>query len=571
MLWLWSPGVVAELAAAAVLLALAVYFPSLDRNRRARLVGATLTLACALWMLSHALEIGLPVAAYKEHLVGLQLILGTVSITSWLLYIIHYLGPRKLLARRYGSLLGVMPLVAMLALATNGSHGLMWTTLGLDSANPYLPLQPAYGFLYWVCMGYLAVLTLIGSMLIGRSIVRYRYNFSRESFSLIVAAALPLALAFVEVAGLVASLRLPIGLSPWAGGIGAFILVFNLPRFHPEEVIPVARDITFERIGDCILVLDTQNRVLDMNPAAERLLGCGISEAFGLPIATIWPDGAPLAMSFKNMVESGEVLLVGRDGTRRAYHSSPSVIEDPGGRTMGHVVLLTDITEHQNMERALRESAERIREYAAHLVTAREEERTGIARELHDQLGQALTAVKMDLAALHDGLGRGIAPERGKIAAVIRLVDATTDDVRRISSELRPGILDDLGLVAAMEWNLQQFEERTGIRCALTAGDAPELGRDRRTALYRIFQELLTNVARHAAARTVHVAFGRDESRYLLAVTDDGRGMTADEANSPVSLGFVGIRERLAPFGGAVSIVSAPGEGTTVSIAIPVD
>jgi len=131
MQWQWSPGVIAELAAAAILLVLAIYFPRRDINRQARLTGATLTFGFALWMLSHAFEIGLPVVSWKEPLEGAQLVLGTVSVTFWLFYFLHYLGPRELLTWRFCIPFGFAPLVALLALSTNNVHGVMWTGIGL--------------------------------------------------------------------------------------------------------------------------------------------------------------------------------------------------------------------------------------------------------------------------------------------------------------------------------------------------------------------------------------------------------------------------------------------------------
>jgi len=361
MLWQWSPSVIAELIASAVLLALAIYVPWRDINRQARLTGVTLILACALWMLSHAIEIGLPVASYKESFVGLQLVLGTIAITFWLFYILHYLGPRKLLARRTYIISAIMPLIAILALSTNNVYGLMWTGIVIDSQNPYLPLQPSYGIIYWACMVYVAMLTLTGSFIIIWNIIRRRYGYRRESMYLLIAAALPLITAFIEVMGLLTFLKLPVGLTPWAACIGAIILIFNLPQFHLDQVIPVARDITFERIRDCILVLDKQNRVLDLNPAAEQLTGYRISDAFGLSIEQIWPHQSTPMITFNKMAEAGEKLVFERDGKQRAYDLRISTTTGSDGRLTGQVVLLTDITERKQAEEALRESNDKYR------------------------------------------------------------------------------------------------------------------------------------------------------------------------------------------------------------------
>ena len=361
MLWQLSPGVIAELIASAVLLLLAIYFPWRDLSRQARLTGVTLIFVCALWMLSSAIEIGFPVASFKESLVGIQLILGAIALTLWLLYILHYLGPKKLLSRPIYILFGIMPLIAVLALSTNNAYGLMWMEIGLDSQNPYLPLQPTYGVIYWACMVYLAMLTLIGSFIIIWSIFRRRYSYSRESIYLLLAAVLPLITAFIEVMGLPSSLKLPIGLSPWAACIGSVIIILNLPRFHTDQVIPIARDFIFERIGDCIIVLDLQDRVLDLNPEAEQLTGYRISDAFGLPIERIWPSQSNPPMPFNKIATAGEKLVLERDGKERSYDLNISTVTDSGGHLTSQVLLLKDITERKHTQEALRESEQKYR------------------------------------------------------------------------------------------------------------------------------------------------------------------------------------------------------------------
>ncbi len=364
MLWQWSPSVIAELAASVILLALALYLPWRDFNRQARLTGVTLIFVCALWILSHAIEIGLPVVAYKETLVGIQLVLGIIAMTFWLLYILHYLGPRKLLTWRVYLLFGIMPLIAILALLTNHVYALAWTGIGLDSQNPYLPLQPAYGVIYWVCMVYTAILTLTGSLFIFQNVIRRRHSYSRESTYLLAAAVIPLLTAFVEVTGLLSSFKLPVGLTPWAACIGAIILRLSLPRFRLEQVIPIARDVIFERIGDCLFVLDMQNRVIDLNPAAEQLLGCRISDVLGLSIEQIWPDQSSPSKSFSHLVKTSEELVVERDGEQRTYDLRISPIADSSGFPTNQVVSLSDITERKRAEEALRESEERFRTIA---------------------------------------------------------------------------------------------------------------------------------------------------------------------------------------------------------------
>jgi PAS domain S-box-containing protein len=307
------------------------------------------------------MEIGLPSVAYKEALVGAQLVLGAVAISLWLFYIYHYLGPRKLFSWRIYLLFGIIPLIAILALSTNSTLGLMWTEAGLDSQNPYLPLQPNYGIIYWACMVYVAILTLTGSCLIIWSIIRTGKSFGRQAIYLIVAAVLPLIAAYIEVSGLLSSLSIPVGITPLAACIGAIILVFNLPQFHLEQVLPVARDISFERVGDCILVLDKHNRILDLNPAAEQLTGYKISDALGLSIELIWPYRSSGTLPFNNNTGEGEELTLERDGKQQKYTVHVATTVDSSKRVTSKVVLLSDITERREAEEALKNNEEKYR------------------------------------------------------------------------------------------------------------------------------------------------------------------------------------------------------------------
>jgi PAS domain S-box-containing protein len=230
----------------------------------------------------------------------------------------------------------------------------------------------------------------------------------------------------------------------------------------------------------------------------------------------------------------------------------------------------SDITERLRMEKDLQDSLEQLRALAARLQTIREEERKRVAREIHDQLGQALTAIKIDLSALVRELPASAARQSKRTSSVLQLVDETIRSVRRISTELRPGILDDLGLVAAIEWAGEDFEARTGTTCLL---DLPQediaVDPDRATAIFRIFQETLTNVARHAGASKVDVRMARADGDLTLEVHDNGKGITGDKLSSRESLGILGMRERAMLLGGELTISGPPGNGTTVRVRIP--
>jgi PAS domain S-box-containing protein len=357
-----SPSVIAEAATALGILIAAVYFPWRDLNRRANLIGSVLLTIAALWMLTHSLEIGTPVATYKASLMGLQLIWGLIAMALWLMYIIQYSAYKKWQSNRIYALFGIMPLLAILAVATNHIYGLMWTAPGLDIHNPYLPLEPAYGPVYWVCMVYIGALVACGIFLILKKIVRRRYNFRGwEPWTLILAAIIPLLAAFLEITGVTQPAGLTIGITPFFSGIGVIILVWSLPRFHLQKVIPVARNTVFERIGDGVVVLNMQNRVVDLNPAAERLAGYTSSEALGLPVEQIWPNWPSQLVPSEPDSTVYEEMALARAGEQKTYDLYINTITDHKNSPINKIALLVDTTERKRAEEALRRSEEKLR------------------------------------------------------------------------------------------------------------------------------------------------------------------------------------------------------------------
>lgn len=215
---------------------------------------------------------------------------------------------------------------------------------------------------------------------------------------------------------------------------------------------------------------------------------------------------------------------------------------------------------------------EQLRYLSARLESVREEERTRIAREIHDELGQTLTALKFSASWLERRMPPGQDEMLRKVRAMEGLIDSTIHSVRRINMELRPGILDDLGLAAAIRWQAGEFQNNTGIACEVYC-EPPDLtlDRERSTALFRMVQELLTNVARHAHATTVAVRLELEDNSVLLEVEDNGIGISENKVSDVMSSGLMGIQERARAFGGAVETEGVPDQGTIVTVIIPLD
>ena len=272
-----------------------------------------------------------------------------------------------------------------------------------------------------------------------------------------------------------------------------------------------------------------------------------------------------------------EYRLLTRAGEERWVEDRNKVLRDARGRATHVEGIVLDTTEQKRMAHALHASHEQLRSLAARLEAIREEERARLAHQIHDELGHELTALKMDLSWLLRALARGGegglpagAVERTR--AMIRSVDQTIQSVRQLATNLRPPVLD-LGLAAAIEWQTQEFGERTGIRCRLTCdsdANQPELDGKEATTVFRVFQEVLTNVARHSRASGVDVLLATTPEAVHLRVVDSGKGISPEETWNRGSLGIVGIRERIQLLGGSVSFTGVPGEGTTVEVLIPV-
>jgi PAS domain S-box-containing protein len=331
---------------------------------------------------------------------------------------------------------------------------------------------------------------------------------------------------------------------------------------------------------DAIITVNEQQRVVLFNKSAEAVFGWLRGEAIGAPLEMFIPQRfrashadqvrrfGETGISSRRMGESRIVSGLRRNGEEFPIDASISQIAEGGQRYF--TVILRDVTRRVRDEEALKRSREEIRELAMAATTAREQEKSRIARELHDELGQALTALKIDLGWLRERVAADGGEVREKLSAMQGLVDATVAAARRISADLRPLMLDDLGLAAATDWLVQNFSQRTGVACTLEAEEEDlDLQDPYATAVFRVLQESLTNIARHAGATKVFVRVERRDGRIALEVRDNGRGFSTTDPAKPGSYGLLGLRERASLLGGDVSVDSVPGKGTTMRMSLP--
>ena len=400
---------------------------------------------------------------------------------------------------------------------------------------------------------------------------------------------LTLAVSTLDTAALKAWRQNAITLWSGAGAMAAFIAMITLllvRELKREQVLADNLAQTGETLRalvdtamDAIVTVDIEQRVVLFNPAAERMFACSASEAIGAPLARFLPERyrSDHARHVGEFHESrspsrairGEVVGLRADGEEFPVESTISQVT-VGGRTL-FTAVLRDISERRRAEATLSATNAELRRLSESLIMVRESERSRIARELHDELGQHLMRLRLDLSSLAGRL-RSAHPElEDKVNVMKGLLADTVASVRRITTELRPLLLDDLGLVAAAEWLVNDFSQRSGVAVDVDIDPAAdECEADMATAVYRILQEALTNVARHASASRVSVTLQLESDVLHLAIEDNGRGMQSPE--NPMlraGNGLVGMRERVLMFGGQLDLGRSAAGGVAIDVQLP--
>jgi len=352
-------------------------------------------------------------------------------------------------------------------------------------------------------------------------------------------------------------------------------------RKQADELIRRQADI-INQIQETVISVDLEGHVMSWNRGAEKMLGYSAEEALGKHISFIYPEEdrefldreviGPVKAKGTHQIE---VRRRTKFGALRFAHLSLTLLKDDTDSPIGIIGYSMDITDRKRGEEALLNSRNQLAALAVRLESVREEERTRIALEVHDVLGQALTGLKLDVVWAHKRITESIEPARhvmvlARLTSARELLDSTIQSVRDIATTLRPGVLDELGLEAAVEWQAREFQHRTGIACGTTIrprnlGLSPEQS----TALFRILQEILTNVARHAHATNVDIRLEQFGEEVSLQVGDNGRGISSVEQSGPKSFGLLGMRLRAQQQGGSFDIRSTSGTGTTVIVSIP--
>lgn len=345
------------------------------------------------------------------------------------------------------------------------------------------------------------------------------------------------------------------------------------PALHNPENVAARLAGLLDAAMDGILSVDEQQRIVQYNRAAEKIFGWSAPEVLGQRLEMLIPQRfrpnhaaevqrfGQTGVSSRRMGGDRVIMGLRKGGEEFPVDASISQLETPEGKL--YTVILRDVTERIR-------AREELAAFAAESTSVREQEKTRIARELHDELAQSLTALKMDTIWLRDHLRDDRQVLSDKLSGMLAMLDSSVAATRRIAADLRPLVLDDLGLAPAIEWLVQNFGQRTGVAAALDMDEELDLPEPYATGVFRIVQESLANVAKHAKAGRVQVSVVRTDGELVLSVQDDGAGFDTSGPRKPQSLGLVGLRERAHLLQGQVHVQSNPGAGTRVEARIPI-
>lgn len=329
--------------------------------------------------------------------------------------------------------------------------------------------------------------------------------------------------------------------------------------------------VLFEQALDGIIIVNEEGEIIDTNEKACTMMGYKKEELINHTMLNSFFIDEPAIGSFQfKELKKGKTILAERklkqkDGSPVNVELSAKLLPD-----QRYQVIIRDITRRKNAETALNESNDQLRQLASHLQDVREEERASMAREIHDELGQQLTAIKLELSIVELKSEGGNPVVLQKIRSMAEMLNKTMKTVREMAAELRPGIIDDLGLVEAINWVGIEFEKRADVKVEFhPPGTAITIADNMAIALFRIYQESLTNIARHANASRVVSGLEKKDDKLVLSITDNGKGFNPASIGNKKTLGILGMKERALMIGGIYEINSKPGCGTTVLVSLP--
>jgi PAS domain S-box-containing protein len=583
----WQPILYALPSVVAVAIALVVARAAWQRRSASGAVPLVfLMLSVALWSAAEILRVLFPTLEAMYFFMQVEQIAVVGIPAFWVIFALDYAGFQRWLTRRNLIALAVIEAAIVLVAFTNPWHGWMWSSVTLNPATAYPSLATGRG--PWWTLNILVnyPLIVIGTLVIGWTLADSWTLYRRQAGIVLVGVLVTWATDILFVLKVTPE---NLNLMPLAFSLGGACFWWGFYHFRMLDLMPVARAKVIESMVDAVIVLDRQNRIADLNPSAQKLLGLPAFRAVGQSAdqcLRLWPQ---LGEHLLGAGEANNEVTLTTDGAPCSYDLRLSPLTGQGGRITGRLLVLRDITDRKraedevlrlntSLEDQVRERTQelssanaRLQSLSRQLVEVQENERRRLALDLHDELGQLLSSVKLSL----DLVAGQLPPEtRPSVQRVTALVTDLIQRVRELAVALRPSLLDDVGLAAALRSLCHRRSADSSPRVSFQSAmpEAKRFPAPIETTAYRIAQEGLTNALRHSHCEEVSLELRLDGDFLVLEVTDTGVGFVPDEvlgASSP-STGLSGMRERSRLLGGELLIDSAPGRGTRLVASLPI-
>ena len=547
--------------AAGVLSVLLALFAWTRRQAPGAIPLVVLGLSAAVWQIGYAMELATEAHSAKVFWAKVEYP-GIVTLPiAWLALTMQFTGRGYLLKTRTIMALAIVPATTVLLTWTNEAHGLIWSSVNVESYGRISVLTLDHGTAFWLHTAYSYLVIVTGIIFLADALHHSARLYLWQGMALLTSVLAPWVLNWLYAATI--SFDPPIDLTPFGFLVSVGVLAWALNRLQLFNILPVARKAVLKDIDIGVLVLDSADRIADLNQAAELVIETSARSAVGNPISAEWPKGYEVVRRSESGNAAPEDLTLTQDGSPRSFDMAVSPFYDETGRTAGRIVTIHDITERKQTEQELRFLKRRQEEI-------QEEERSAIARELHDQIGQELTALMYSLEATR---ARSEEHLRATIEDLVVSTGGLIQQVRNLSLALRPSVLDDFGLLPAIDWLTRRLATDGMVRVNFEhSGTSGRFPSEIETALYRIVQEGLNNVARHAEVNEATVSLKTSDGRICLLIEDGGVGFDLKSARSVANgVGLLGMRERAEMLGGELTVQSRPGNGTRVSATLPIN
>jgi len=557
--YVYTPYIWPMLASTFVSAALAVY-----TWRHRAVPGATAltiqALFVALWGLFTAAEIAAVTVPTKIVYHKVEAVAGIVSVCAMFYFALERAGANKWATRRTALLLASVTTGILLLAATNDLHHLVWTGFWFDRF-----LHVARGPLNPLIIAWVLLLPTAAILLFLRLLLRSAGIYRLQALILFAGAALPMFTLALELAGIDPIAPLDPVIIMWT--VSGVLYALAIFRFHLLEAVPIGRDMAIERLANGVLILDAQDRIVDVNPAAAHMLALARRAAIGRPASQILGAHPDLLRWLQQNDDTSAEITLAQDGQPRRFQAQAFPLTHPGGFHLGRLLLFQDVTE-QHQAKLRQEQTQRS------LATLQERER--LAREMHDSLGQTLAAAHLQAGTARVLLAQGATAQMDEcLKQMADMTLAAEADVREYLLGAKTVFSAECPFFESLRQYVTRFSQKYGLRVELSVPprlEAQGLGQQIEVQFTRIIQEALSNVRKHARAQNVQVAFTVMDSRVAIAITDDGQGFdpAAVTARQVEGFGLQAMRERAETLGGSLELLSQPGLGTKVIVHAPI-